>query len=389
MLIKGSGGIKCPISLKTLGVAERGAAVYVHTLHELARILKVTYNELLLSEASGLQNPGPNTSVGRLFQLPQPLTDFVSRETEVSGMVARLRSEGCRVGLSALRGMGGVGKTTVAVYVAHLVKDRFPDAHLFLDLLGVSERPMTAFEVMAQIIRDFHPEVLKLPETEAELLSMYRSTLAGKQALIVLDNAAGEVQVKNLVTGEKTGFIITSRKALALDGVASVQIDVFSPEKSLAFLRGIVGSKGSDDELRTVTELCGYLPLALRVAGDFLRTKTDWTVNRYIEALNKERLRWLKVGDDPQKDVEAVLKLSSAQLVRDDPDLAVRWHSIADWQSDFDIDTAAEVWELDTNDDVLDDLSELVRRSLVLFDERSFRYRLHDLMKPIAAGLFG
>jgi len=343
---------------------------------------------------AGKSVPGGSGQMGvalpsRLNQLPAPLTDFVGREEEVREMVARLRSDGGRVGLSALRGMGGVGKTTVAVHVAHQVKDRFPDAQLFIDLQGVAERPMTAVEAMARIIRDFHPEVPKLPETEAELLPIYRSTLSGKRALIVLDNAAGEAQVKNLVTGEKTAFIITSRNALALDGVASVRVDVLSPEKSLELLRGIVGTKGTDEELQTVAGLCGYLPLALRVAGDFLRLKEGWTVGRYIEALNQERLRWLKVGDDPQKDVEAVLRLSSAQLVRDNVDLATRWHFLADWPSDFAADAAAAAWDLDTGDEaVLEDLSELVDRSLVLFDERTFQYKLHDLMKPIAAGLF-
>jgi hypothetical protein len=326
----------------------------------------------------------------RLFQLPGLLSDFVGRAKEVSELMSRLRGDGGRVGLSALKGMGGVGKTTLAVHVAHQVKDRFPDAQLFLDLQGVAERPVTAVEAMARFIRDFHREVPKLPETESELLPIYRSTLRGKRALIVLDNAADESQVKNLIAGDMTGFIITSRRALALDGVISVELDVLSPEKSLELLRGIVGAKkGTDDELRRVAELCGHLPLALRVAGDFLRLKVGWTVAQYIAALNEERHRWLKVGTDPQKDVEAVLKLSSAQLVRDDVDLATRWHFLADWPADFGADAAAAAWDMESDEHtVREDLSTLVDRSLVLFDQKSSRYRLHDLMKPIAAGLF-
>jgi hypothetical protein len=250
---------------------------------------------------------------------------------------------------------------------------------------------MTAVEAMARFIRDFHPEVPQLPENEAELLPIYRSTLKGKRILVVLDNAADESQVKNLIAGDRTGFIITSRRALALDEVVSVQLDVLSVEKSLDLLRKIVGAKGTDDELRSVAELCGYLPLALRVAGDFLRLKAGWTVPQSIAALNEERHRWrcLKLGTDPQKDVEAVLKLSSAQLVRDDVDLATRWHFLADWPLDFGADAAAAAWDMEADEyAVREDLSKLVDRSLVLFDERSFRYRLHDLMKPIAAGLF-
>jgi hypothetical protein len=330
-----------------------------------------------------------DSSPPTLFQLPSLLSDFVSREPEVHEMVARLCSDGGCVGLSALKGMGGVGKTTLAVKVAHMVKDSFPDAQLMLNLQGVAKRPMTTVEAMTRIIRDFDPTIPNLPATEDELLPIYRNTLSGKRALIVLDNAAGESQVKNLVTVEKIGFIITSRNALALDGVASVRIDVFSPEKSLELVRSIVGKKGSNDELRTVSELCGYLPLALRVAGDFLRTKPDWTLANYIDALKQERLRWLKVGDDKLKNVDYVLKLSSAQLVRDNCDLALRWHYLARWPADFVADAAAAAWKMDPKDHTfLEDLTELVRRSLVLFDEKSSRYRLHDLMKPIAKGLF-
>ena len=378
------------------GVLSRGTAA-LESLHRIANALEMEVNAIRRYPTPTSQPPRPHADVsppaaappGRLFQLPALLQDFVGREAEVREIVDRLRGDGGRVGLSALRGMGGVGKTTLAVQVAHAVKDQFPDAQLFLDLQGVAERPMAAVEAMARFIRDFHPEIPRLPEAEAELLPIYRSVLAGKRALILLDNAGGEAQVKNLVTGDKNGFIITSRNALALDGVVSVRVDVLSPDKSLELLRRIVGTKGTDDELRTVASLCDHLPLALRVAGDFLRLKEGWTTGKYIEALNQERLRWLKVGDDPHKDVEAVLKLSSAQLVRDNVHLATRWHFLADWPSDFAADAAAAAWDLDPEDEaVLDDLSELADRSLILFDERTFRYRLHDLMKPIAAGLF-
>jgi len=168
-----------------------------------------------------------------------------------------------------------------------------------------------------------------------------------------------------------------------------VRIDELSPTKSLELLRRIVEKRGTNEELQKVAGLCGHLPLALRVAGDFLRLKADWTVERYVQALENERLKWLKVGNAREKDVDYVLKLSSAQLVRDNPGLALRWHFLADWPADFAAAAAAAAWDMDPNDDaVLEDLSELVDRSMVLFDERTFRYRLHDLMKQIAAELF-
>ena len=354
---------------------------------ELEQRTQQSHGDVVASKRRVKEQPGALVS-NRRFQLLPELRDFVGREEELAEILELFRADGKRVGISSLRGMGGVGKTTIAIQVAHRIKDHFPDAQLYLDLQGVSETPLPTDEAMKRFIRAFDPTVPHMDDPSIDLPSIYRSTLAGKRALIVLDNSGSEDQIKHLIAGEKTGFIITSRNALALDGVPSIRIDVFSPGKSLKLLRAVVGDKGSDAELREVAELCGHLPLALRVAGDFLRLKQGWTVSRYSAALKEERLRWLKVGNDPQKDVEAVLKLSAGQLVRDDVDLATRWHYLADWQSDFATDAVAAAWDVEEDHAVLYDLSKLVDRSLVLFDEGTFRYRLHDLMKPIAEGLF-
>ena len=354
---------------------------------KIERMAQQARNHTAASKKITKGQSDPSVS-NRRFQLLPELPDFVGRDDVLHEIVEQFRGNRTGVGISSLRGMGGVGKTTIAVHVAHRIKDLFPDAQLFLDLQGVSDRPVTPVEAMTRFIHDFDPTIRELPITEDELLPIYRTTLADKRALIVLDNAGSEAQVKHLIAGDANGFIITSRNSLALDGVPPVAIDVFEPAKSLELLRVIVEERGTDNELNEVAQLCGHLPLALRVAGHFIRLKKGWSVDQYIAALKEERLRWLKVGNDPQKDVEAVLKLSAAQLVRDDVELATRWHYLGDWQSDFAPAAAAAAWGINDNLTVLDDLSRLVDRSLVLFDENTFRYRLHDLMKPIAEGLF-
>ena len=185
-------------------------------------------------------------------------------------------------------------------------------------------------------------------------------------------------------------FLLTSRRSLPLDGVVASQVDLLSVDESITLLRSIIPVKGVQEEIERIAELCGYLPLGLRVAGDFLRLKDDWEVSQYIVALEKERLRWLNIGDDPARNVEAVLKLSSAQLVRDSVLRATHWHLLHIFQGDFDLAAAAAAWHMDENDlDVLSDLSDMTNRSLIIYDSRAGRYRLHDLMRPIAERLFG
>ena len=307
-----------PIDVRTLQRWLAGQPAWFENVASLAKALGVDFDRLTQPIDEGVSftaadsaSSGP-TCVSSLFQLPAEVANFTGREDEIMLMVGLLRGEGRTVGLSALRGMGGIGKTSLAVKVAHLAKDRFPDAQLILDLQGMSDRPVTVVEAMSRIIRDFHPKIQELPQNEAELLPIYRSALAGKRALILLDNARSETQVQHLVTiPPPVGFIVTSRNALALDGMESVRLGVLSPTESLALLRGIVHEKGTDDELGVVVELCDKLPLAIRVAGDFLRLYENWSVARYADALRDENKRLARLkGKTTEKDVEAVLALS-------------------------------------------------------------------------------
>ncbi len=361
---------------------------------EKARLRAASPAPQPVSAAPHAPEPAPHV-VSRLFQLPGVVADFTGRADEIRQMESLLRGDDGRVAVSALRGMGGVGKTSLAVKVAHAVRDHFPDAQIIIELLGTSDRPVTPVEAMSRIIRDFHPDAAKLPDTEAELLPLYRSVLDGKRALIVLDNAKDEEQVKFLVTAPPpVGFVVTSRNALGLDGVKPIRLDVLPPDEALKLLREIVGAKGTDDELRTVAGLCGRLPLALRVAGDFLRLHANWSVPQYAEALREEgrRLERLK-GKTKEKDVEAVLGLSAAELVKTNPEQAERWQMLAVFPADFDAEAAAAVWDLKTEDKLdtttaLDELTNLLDRSLLQFDEPTGRYSLHDLMRPVARDAF-
>src|SRR6185437_10778652 len=158
---------------KRLGIGEPSASPFTYPA--------VPTNPASASSASLLAS--------RLFQLPAVLSDFTGREELIREVARRLGEKVGSAALPALRGMGGVGKTSLAIRIAHEVKSWFPDAQLYLELRGtadgVKECTLTPAEAMCRIIRAFHPEAIKLPDDEKELAGVYRSVLAGKRALIV------------------------------------------------------------------------------------------------------------------------------------------------------------------------------------------------------------
>ncbi|MGH7173850.1 MAG: NB-ARC domain-containing protein [Gemmataceae bacterium] len=408
---------ECHCGETTWRKMEEGERVDAETLRTIAERLKLHWYELLSAAARkrlGVGQPsaapwtfpaGPPPSAAlasaasllgsRLFQLPPVPPDFTGREEQIQDLTRRLVEDAGRFPVAALRGMGGAGKTSLAIRVAHEVKNGFPDAQLYLNLRGtadgVKEHALTPAEAMSQVIHAIRPDAINLPQDEDILAGVYRGDLAGKRALILLDNAANEAQLRPLLTVPlPVRFLITSRHAQALDGVESIHIEGLSPEEAFSLLRRIMGPRGTRHELQELVRLCVQLPLALRVAGDFLRLKEDLPVSRYIKALEGEPHRWLKVGADPEKDVEAVLKLSSAQLVRDSVERGTRWHLLHIFEGDFDLPAAAAAWNADEDDlGVLNDLSDMENRSLITFDRSTRRYHLHDLLRPIAEGLFG
>lgn len=335
--------------------------------------------------------PGPPPNVPSPLLLPPEVPNFVGREGETGRLVGRLGAGERSVGLTALRGMGGIGKTSLAVRVAHRVKDRFPDGVVFLRLRGMSPHRQTPAEAMAEAVHAITP-LVRLPSDPARLSELYRLTLGGRRALVVLDDAADELHVKELVTVQPpVTFLITSRRTLVLPGFDSILLGVLADDEAVALLKQLIPEPATDHELVRIAALCGNLPLAVRVAGDFLRIKPDWPAAEYIAALEQERLRYLKAGSDPAHDVEAVLRLSAAQLCDENPNLATCWSVLAGvFQSEsFDAESAGHVLTDEYLSAARDRLSELSARSLLEYDPGRRRYRFHDLLVPVAVNLFG
>jgi len=321
-----------------------------------------------------------------LHQLPADLADFTGREGEVRELAALL-SGGAGATISAIGGMGGVGKTALAVHVAHRVAARYPDGQIVVEMGGTSERPLAPVEAMGQVVHAFQPE-LRLPDDPNEVAGFYRTTLESRKALLLLDNAANSAQVRPLVVPVGCGLVVTSRHNISLPGLQHFDLDALPEEEACALLQTIVGQgRATGEELGTIVKLCGRLPLALRVAGDFLVVHPDWSAGEYARALANERERLARLKHE-DLDVGAALGLSAVQLVRERADLAARWQMLAVFPAPFERAAAAAVWGVEEGE-AHDGLSELAARSLVLYEREGGLYRLHDLMRLVAEDAFG
>jgi tetratricopeptide (TPR) repeat protein len=275
--------------------------------------------------------------------------------------------------------MGGVGKTALATVVAHRLKDRHPDAQIYINLHGagadsegkhILTPPVTPETAMQRIIHDFHPEA-KLPEQIEQLAPIYRSVLtdAGR-VLLFLDNAADENQICPLLPPANCLLLVTSRKQFALPGLAQQKIGTLSQEKSEEFLckltdRFVVGST----EAKTAAELCGHLPLALEVFAGAVHRQTITPVSELVQRL---RDRKQKLGE-----VDAAFEVGYEGLTAE---LRKQWTLLAVFPASFDLRAATAIWGKD-NAVATDVMQTLVNASLVEYNQGSGRFRLHDLVR--------
>ncbi|MFD9698809.1 BTAD domain-containing putative transcriptional regulator [Lentzea sp. NPDC059081] len=225
-------------------------------------------------------------------QLPMDIAEFTGREAELR----KLCEPGPQttVVISAIEGMAGVGKTKLAVRAAHRLVQRFPDVQLWADLHGFDpdELPADPAAVLESFLRLLGVPGGQIPESLEARAALYRDRLAGKRALVLLDNVAGEDQVLPLLPGSATCMVlITSRRTLLrLDGVRSVFLDVFTPGEAVALLSRIAGADRVDadrEAAQRVAELCGHLPIAVALAAKRLARRPQWTVLDLVAQLER------------------------------------------------------------------------------------------------------
>jgi MinD-like ATPase involved in chromosome partitioning or flagellar assembly/tetratricopeptide (TPR) repeat protein len=318
--------------------------------------------------------------VNALHQLPTPPSDFTGRQAELKELLEAVKTGG--VTISGLQGLGGVGKTTLALKLAEQLKADYPDAQFYLDLKGVNPQALTPRDAMAYIVRAYNPTT-QLPEKEEDVAALYRSVLDGKRALLLMDNARDAHQVAPLVPPPGSLLLVTSRRHFTLPGLVEMNLDKLPPRDARDLLLRIAPrlKKEKGDQVDELARLCGYLPLALRAVASALQEKKNISAADYAARLKETGRNLVLKEIDPslQRSVGAALQ-SSYDLLSKDLRQSFRFLSV--FPDTFDLAAAAAVWDVPP-ENVQDPLSELLAYSLVDFDEVTNRYRLHNL-----AGLF-
>ncbi len=269
--------------------------------------------------ARPVEEPAPVHTVMRPAQLPANVPDFTGRDFFVQELGAQLATAKTSVmAVSAVAGIGGVGKTTLAVQVAHQARRHFPDGQLYVDLQGSEAQAAEPETVLGSFLRALGTHDSAIPDTLDERAALYRSTLDGRRILILLDNARDAAQIRPLLPGATGCAVVVTSRAQMVDlaGARLVDLDVMSPEEAFQLFTKIVGVERVQAEqgaARDVLAACGFLPLAIRIAGSRLAARPTWTVSVLAAKLadKRQRLDELQAGDLA---VRATLDLSYRQL---------------------------------------------------------------------------
>lgn len=251
--------------------------------------------------------------------LPPAVAGFTGRAAELRRLTETLSDAGTSMPVAVITGPAGVGKSALAVHCAHGVAARYPDGQLHVNLRGYDlAEPMPPVDALGRFLRALGLPPGEVPADEEEAMLAYRSLLAGRRVLVVLDNAAWAEQVRPLLPGSAgCGVLVTSRDDLrgltALDGAWPLRLDVLSPAESLTLLGRVAGADrlaAEPDAAAELARLCDHLPLALRIAGAHLAAGNQPIAEYTAELAQGSRLGKLAIPEDPRAAVGSALDLS-------------------------------------------------------------------------------
>ena len=326
-------------------------------------------------------------------QLPHDVLGFTGREPELAGLASLAAGQdGAAVVITAIDGVAGIGKTALAVHFAHRAAPAFPDGQLFVNLRGFDPEhpPLDPGDVLARFVRALGARASRLPADPDELAGMYRSQLSGRRVLVVLDNAASAGQVRPLLPGTAGCLaIVTSRNRLsglvALDGAQRVTLDMLPPGEAVALIARSAGDERAAADPATtcrLAELCGRLPLALRITADRAAAHPHLSMADLADELATERDRLDVLATDEQtSQVRAVFSWSYPALAP----VPARAFRLLGLHPGQDISTAAAAALLDAPVPEARQLLRTLTGGHLLEETGRDRYQFHDLVRVYAA----
>jgi DNA-binding SARP family transcriptional activator/tetratricopeptide (TPR) repeat protein len=282
----------CAVFMGELGIEPR------QELRDLEQAILNRDPSLDLSEAGGALDDGRSAAAAGPRQLPSSIADFIGRDEQLAEinriLPATPGADAARyaVPVIAISGRSGVGKSTLALRAAHELGDQFPDGHIYADLRGLTDESTTP-ALLARFIRALGVPGSAVPDGLAERIEMFRSRLADRRVLLVLDNVTGEEQVRPLLPGSPTCAVIVTSTArlVGVPGAHWIDVDTFDDATSREMLARIVGWPRVTAEPAPATELieyCGGLPLALRIVGTRLASRPHWRIVELTRRLTSE-----------------------------------------------------------------------------------------------------
>jgi tetratricopeptide (TPR) repeat protein/transcriptional regulator with XRE-family HTH domain len=383
------------LSVRTVSDLERGVATTPQkdTVRLLADALHLIGPERAQFEAVAQGRPVTSGSqaatAAAMRSLPRDAASFTGRQRELQQLTDAAVSAGGVVGIHAIGGMAGVGKTTFAVHAGHRLAEIFPGGQIFLLLHGHTpgRQPVDPAEALASLLLTIGVPAAQIPPGLQARMALWRDRVAGKQLLLVLDDAASSEQVRPLLPGTGGSLVlVTSRRHLsALDDAAAISLDTLPPAEAAALLVRLAGRAGlnaDDPAVAQITRLCGYLPLAIGMVARQLHHHPAWTAAGRAAELASARDR-LELLATENLSVAAAFDLSYADLTEDQQRLFRR----LGLHPGTDIDGYAAA-ALDGKD-----LAAARRCLEALYDQYLLtepaqrRYRLHDLIREHARTL--
>lgn len=330
---------------------------------------------------------GTRPALHHTLELPRDLGDFTARGPALDRLrtlIAHLDPADPPV--AVVCGQPGLGKTAFAVHAAHTLAPRFPDGQFAVDLRGMDPRPTPPREALARLLRALGVADSSVPPATDDRSGLLRSVLHDRRVLLLLDNAADEEQVRPLLPGRGSSLtLVTSRHALAgLECVHRTELALLRREEAVELLTRVVGPdrvRRESQAARDLAQLCGHLPLAVRIAAQRLASRPGESIGKLVARLAEQetRLSHLEAGS---LGVRAAFALSYRQLGPSDR-IAFRRACLADG-ADFGAETIALLADLPIRQ-AARCAEHLTDAGLLQPHPTAVRYRFHDLLRLFAA----